>query len=479
MKKNLFSKKLNNKTCNVRNEQSESDHCKFWDKMFNVKTFAILWGFLIGICIIAFFDIRVFASSGVEIESVLPYVPNSNDLALTDAELQILQDYLDQNSCPYNIFEDKCIIFRSSESRWWDYSTYAECELITIYFPQSTSCTSTWSPLTDAENFMFYNSNNYINVTFPDVTWVCSVLKRSGGFGWDYSLGNTIGLSRQFYGSHELIEINNSVEQFSYYQNYPVYTNDIFSTLDPNRYIINFLTYPVAVPTAPTGQAQEPDISGNDIGTDKPDIDDYIPNLPTQPNFDNSTLESMVESLYNWLKWQYGAITDTIKGLIKYLGDTITYSIQKVIDNIKNAISNLYQNFKSLFEPLLNGISDMLFEIKNKLDYISQPFDSSALSDAFEETAIYSDIDSISQLTEDSFGVWSNTSEPNSFAIPLHTEQIYIDGHALTNNTQYIDFGVIDSVKTPIRAVMWCLVTFGLLYTIIDSIPNYIGGNDE
>ena len=211
---------------------------KFLDD-YGEKILYITWGILFIICIIACFDVRVNAEEAPTIESVLPYVPNANDLALSDAELQILQDYLDQNNCPYNIYTDKCIIFRSSEGRWWDYSNYVDCELLTIYFPQSTSCTSAWSPLTDAENFMFYNSNNYINVTFPDVTWICYVLKRSGGFGWDYSLGNSINLSRQFYGSHQLVEINNQFEQFSYYQNYPVYTNEIFSTLDPNRYVIS------------------------------------------------------------------------------------------------------------------------------------------------------------------------------------------------------------------------------------------------
>lgn len=229
-----------------------------------------------------------------------------------------------------------------------------------------------------------------------------------------------------------------------------------------------------------TGHATPPDLTGDNIDTDKPDIDDYLPTLPNMPTIDNSSLEKIAESIFNILQWGFNAIKGTLQGLFEYLGDLLSYSFQKVIDNIKNAIQNLYDNFVSLFEPLLNGIASLLNSISQKLDYISQPFDSEALQEAFENTAISDDIDSISQLNEQAFGTWSTTEEPNQFKIALHTEQIPLaDNVNFTTTTQYIDLGVINGAKPYIRGVMWCLLTFSLLYTIIDSIPNYIGGNDE
>jgi len=116
----------------------------------------------------------------------------------------------------------------------------------------------------------------------------------------------------------------------------------------------------------PTGSTTEPDLTGDNIGSDKPDIDDYIPNLPTMPTLDNSSLEKIGESIYNILQWGFNAIKGTLAGLFEYLGDLLSYSFQKVIDNIKNAIKNLYDNFESLFSPLLNGISQLLDSISQK-----------------------------------------------------------------------------------------------------------------
>lgn len=455
MKKNLFSKKVNNKNFNVQSEQSEPDHCNFWDKVFNVKTFGIMWGFLIGICIIAFFDIRVFASTGSNM--TIPYnvaeMQSYNEMMLDKLSLALAQ-----YRQGHNISDDVPLLVWTQDGfyngNFWQYYIMREPTLMSGYNYQ------------DSYDF----SSNYLRFHSEYQIESIAIMNNGNVGGWSINLG----LNANLCGTSQSV----TTTEGSYLPRYPFYYNGepIIDSVYNTEVLISRVSGAIAV----QGHATEPNLTDNDIDNNtKPDIDDYLPTLPTQPTIDNSTLETLVESLIDWLKWAYNGLTGTIKGFLQYIGDTITYSAQKIIDNIKNGINNLYQNFKSLFEPLLNSFSELLTGISEKLDYISQPFDSSALSDAFEETAIYSDIDSISQLTEDSFGVWSNTAEPNSFAIPLHTEQIYIDGHAMTNTVQYIDFGVIDSVKTPIRAVMWCLVTFGLLYTIIDSIPNYIGGNDE
>ena len=454
MKKNLFSKKVNSQNYHVQNEQSESDHGNFWDKIFNVKSFGVLWGVLVFICIIAFFDIRVFAStsSNTEIPYIVSQNTSYNEMMLDRLQIAI-NKYLTDNNLP----SDTVLLIWTNDFVNGIYYQY--------YIMREPYLNDNYNYVTGydyASNYLYFKSNYQIDAILVDT---------NGTVGGHLI---NLGTSANLCGRATSITTNYG----SYLPRYPFYYNGdaLVDSLSGETVLIANVQGSVIV----TGHATEPNLADNDIDNNtKPDIDDYLPTLPTQPTIDNTSLESLVESLIDWLKWAYNGLTGTIKGFLQYIGDTITYSAQKIIDNIKNGINNLYQNFKSLFEPLLNSFSELLTGISEKLDYIIQPFDSTALSDAFEETAIYSDIDSISQLTEDSFTVWSNTSEPNSFAIPIHTEQIYIDGHALTNTVQYIDFGVIDSVKTSIRTAMWCLVTFGLLYTIIDSIPNYIGGNDE
>lgn len=228
-----------------------------------------------------------------------------------------------------------------------------------------------------------------------------------------------------------------------------------------------------------SGSATEPDLSGDNIGSDKPDLEDYLPDLPNKPIFDNSSLESMVSSLYDFLVWEYNAITGTLKGYFQYLGDIITYSIQKVIDNIKNFMQNFYNNMKSLFEPLLNSINEILSSISSGIDYIKEPLSGTVIYDNLSGTGIMTNYNATVTAVNSFKDSFVNLSEPSTFTIPIHLENLPSSMFGdLT--TQYIDLSVINSVKPVIRTFVWALVTYGLIITIFDSIANYInGGGDE
>lgn len=228
-----------------------------------------------------------------------------------------------------------------------------------------------------------------------------------------------------------------------------------------------------------TGNATEPDLTTDDIGSDKPDIDDYLPTLPNKPTIDNSSLESLVESLIDLLDWQFSAITGTLKGLIKYLGDTITYSLQKVIDNIKNSMKNFYDNMKSLFEPLLNSINEILSSISSGIDYIKEPLSGTVIYDNLSGTGIMTNYNATVTAVNSFKDSFVNLSEPSTYTIPIHLENLPSDMFG-NLSTQYIDLSVINSVKPILRTFVWALVTYGLIITIFDSIANYInGGGDE
>lgn len=228
-----------------------------------------------------------------------------------------------------------------------------------------------------------------------------------------------------------------------------------------------------------SGEATAPDLTGDDIGSDKPDIDDYLPTLPNKPTIDNSSLESLIESLIDLVDWQYYAFTGTLKGLIKYIGDTITYSLQKVIDNIKNSMKNFYDNMKSLFEPLLNSINEILSSISSGIDYIKEPLSGTAIYDELSNTGILSNYNSIVGSINSFKSSFDNLSEPSEYKIPIHLENLPSSMFG-TLTTQYIDLSVINPVKSILRTFVWALVTYGLIVTIFDSIANYInGGGDE
>lgn len=423
----------------------------FLNEILSPKLLMIAWGFIIVVCVFIGFSIRGKCASSTNTE--IPYNvaewANYNEMMLDRVEIAITE----YKRLVPNSDNDSFLVWTQDgfySNNWYQYYIMPN--------PEYNS--------TIVSGFDFYNNTINFSTQKEIVRIIVGVNGDIGGASFPHTQNaNLMGNS----GS-----VNTS--EGVYLPRYPFYYDGepVLSTNNVEVLIsrVNGL--------APTGQATQPDLTGDNIDNDKPDIDDYLPTLPNMPTIDNSSLEKIAESIFNILQWGFNAIKGTLQGLFEYLGDLLSYSFQKVIDNIKNAIQNLYANFKSLFEPLLNGIAELLNSISQKLDYISQPFDSESLQESFENTAINDDIDSISQLNEQAFGTWSTTEEPNEFKIALHTEQIPLaDNVNFTATTQYIDLGVINGAKPYIRGIMWCLLTFSLLYTIIDSIPNYIGGNDE
>lgn len=225
------------------------------------------------------------------------------------------------------------------------------------------------------------------------------------------------------------------------------------------------------------GHATPPDLSGDNIGNDKPDIDNYIPTQPTAPTFDNSSLESMVESLYNWLVWQYNAITSTIKGLIKYLGDTITYSLQKVIDNIKNAIKNFYDNMKSLFEPLLNGLAQIGQAIKETIENIGllleaffAPFDEDQFQEAYNNCQFITAVDGFKDSIEEFEHAFTYAEERDYYTLYLG---FIMDGYTVNYD---LDFSWLYPLRQYYRPIIWCVVVYEFFVYLCAQLSDYLQG---
>lgn len=228
---------------------------------------------------------------------------------------------------------------------------------------------------------------------------------------------------------------------------------------------------------APSGSATQPDLTGDNIGSDKPDIDDYIPTQPTAPTFDNSSLESMVESLYNWLKWEYNAITSTLKGLINYVGDTITYSLQKVIDNIKNAIQNFYDNMKSLFEPLLNGMAEIAQGIKSAIENIGAlleaffaPFDEEQFQEAYNNCQFISAVDGFKDSIEEFEHAFTYAEERDYYTLYLG---FIMDGYTVNYD---LDFTWLYPLRQYYRPIIWCVVVYEFFVYLCAQLSDYLQG---
>ena len=253
---------------------------------------------------------------------------------------------------------------------------------------------------------------------------------------------------------------------------------------DPVLVFTNTVPYSPDVPSV--GHATQPSNDPNNFinGSNglpvtrpiSPIINNYTWNTWTSPTVDTSSVESLLESLIDvvssLLSWlgsnisgEFNNLVSNLENLFNFLVQGIENGFNKVISSIQGLGTDLYNNFVSLFEP-----------ITQQLSYISSPIDTELIQGEVESTSIMSDYSEIVSIKNSFVSVFTDTSEPSSFTIPIHLENLSM----LNVGTQYIDLSVINPVKSALRTFIWVLVTFGLVVTIIDSIPNYInGGGDE
>lgn len=255
---------------------------------------------------------------------------------------------------------------------------------------------------------------------------------------------------------------------YGFTPNVPYYLAENLEYTDSNNNLVFTNGAPVIPgPEVNTGHATEPDFdTDNNINTDGHAEQPNDPQFPQFPTIviDTTNVESLLESIFEAVTAMGDFVGQCFSTFFAWLVDVIKNAIQAIINTIREVATFLYNNFVSLFEPMMENVGHAVEPVQN--DEIVQ---------AFEDTGIYQDFSSMTDLVNDSFDVFDDISEPQTFRIPIHLENIQM----LNCGVQYIDLGWFDSAKTALRAFMWCVTTFGLLYTIIDALPSYISGGDE
>lgn len=230
--------------------------------------------------------------------------------------------------------------------------------------------------------------------------------------------------------------------------------------------------------------------NGIDIGdfTDLPPINELLNNiqntweppssttghaLPDEPteNSNNTPFQDRLQ-MFNYIK-------DTINSVVGNLGynlknwfdnliGKIVQGFNSVSSNIYNGFSTLMQNIKDFFGAKLDAIIDLLSQNQNETQ--------EEINNALDNTSMHEDLIGLHTLVSDSLGVWSDTDTPSEFKIPLHLEQLPM---LHVDKCQYIDVGLFTPLFPYLRSIMWCLLVYSVIYTVIDSIASYIGGGDE
>lgn len=423
------------------------------DKFCEILMLSLL-PFLVFICLIILLSTKSHAMSS----SKLPYYVDYYRSSFFDSS--------PENSLYYNVL-------LTPDMRWcgepYQYNNTYRVALYYVNFNSNTFDLKNHSLNTTIDYDMFNFQYDY--VVFYNVNYILFELQNDGNFhqvGNNMSDGVSSSVAIMGKGSA-------SKNTFGWTSNIPHQLKNgvsLYYNSDVNKIVF---TNGVPNVNVPTGHAIPPDNFNSPVYPNNHvpphnvpphyTINNYI--WTNTPNLDFSTLENGVNSIGQLIMWlannlhnEFSNLIDNIKGLFEYIGDTLNYYGDLIIDNIQNLINTFYYNMVSLVE-----------NIGNTIDYISQPLDMSNLTNIVNSTQIWGDVDTCTTYANDAFGIYGTVSEPNTFKIPLDLRSI-----SLLNITQvyYIDLSWLDGAKTAIRAFMWCVVTFGLLYSVIVDIPNMI-----
>ena len=201
--------------------------------------------------------------------------------------------------------------------------------------------------------------------------------------------------------------------------------------------------------------------------------------LQTFPSYDGSL--SIGENIENYMNWLGNSLTNGINNLgnsISGYFNNLTNSLQSWLNSINNNIYNGFKNFtdnlSSFFKPFLDNFKDSLAKLVEKLDYITQEFDSQSVFAALEDTDFKQDFNSLGSF-HDELEDLLDISEPSEFSLVLHLGQINDNFISLAGD-QEIDISFLHN-STIFRTFAWCIVVSGLAFIVASGIPSMLRGD--
>lgn len=437
-----------------------------WLDKHQLKIFWLTWGLIIACCIFIFFSNTAHASTS---SHKLPYDYSWNYYAIPEQTLNIA---LNHASSYFDTSQDNVIVFwyEIGNGSWLYQFCVAQVDSITYdsgYTYDTTDLTLNKITLHFSHSVIGFTDGNSLvdpcNQAYAPQSYT-------------------------FFGSNAVfVQPTGSVTET--YTHMPLY-----GTVELDGKLI--IGTPENGPDIITGHATEPindpdnligSIDGHPVPKpDAPTIQTYVPPAPQFPQIDTSTLESLLESLIDVVVYGFGYIKDILSGffsnllsnlqeIAEFISQSIYYAINKVIQSIQDLATDFYNNMVSLFEPLLNGITEMISGIKDRIDYFFEDFDSSGAIDYYENNCSFYTLSTMSfGFISDLHTGLSGVQAPQRLV--FHIDFTNAPFPFNTVGTLDINFDWYEGLRHTI--VPWILVFlyFGVLYSFVMQIPNIIHG---
>lgn len=386
----------------------------------------VIWIVLVLFCMNLWFVIEVSAASD---QDYFPIEQNKNG-HFTDNSISAIANYFDDDNnyivCYYFDYNYRVIVFPKTDytnnlgqlcaekyNNLYQFSLY---QLGTLHI--------------NTYQFQLMNGTQIINLT------------NFGSNSWGYWQG---------------LQSSNYNSSIDYVSNLRVWTTNNSS----KKLVINYDEEPTYT---------DPDNDTYPNNFEQPQFNDYV-DYSTAPQFDGTSLETMVTSLYNIIKWE---LTTLLPGTTQFIIDSLNWALQKVINNIRNVIEDAVETISGFLSDIKDWVDDIKDGIEELVDFITNPWDSSEFQTQLANSSFYGAVNTTFTNIR-SFGTsFTQANEPTDLSLTINLT-------AIGWGTSEIDFNWLKSFRHIIRLIIGCVLVYWLIITVITSLNNIIssGGDNE
>lgn len=403
--------------------------------------------------------------------SVLPYLPQNENTFFDETMVNTVLEEINNKYPSDDIYNQKYIISLGAEYSWYTYNDYVQIPTYRVYIiPNSDNVASTWSSGANFENFVFDNSNYWIELNV--IPWTSYTVRPNNINGFHYSCSKSTSsgvTSLRLFGAYSPISISNNFYDIQVPGwNYPVYVNVPITTTDSQLttgYVLSYNT----------------DIIYPGDFTDLPSLNDILNNISnsftphsnnTPPSYDSNlsdgeNISNSIDSLADNLNNAINNLGSNLKSWFDNLQKKLTDTTNAILGGMHDGFSTLNQNFKDFFGAKLDAIL-------NKLDYFQEPFSAEDLAENLNNAHFSSDFLGLITTIGSFSTAFTSGSEPNSCSFTLDFSH------------SYYDFGVCEfsldwilPFRSTIRLIVGCLCVYSLIVSIFTSLNTYIGGTSS
>ena len=226
-----------------------------------------------------------------------------------------------------------------------------------------------------------------------------------------------------------------------------------------------------------------PDDDTYPLESEKPDLDNYY-DPSDAPLFDNSTVPSAIESIYNILKWFFGS--GGIGGIINYLVDNTNWGLQKVINNIRQVLQNVSSEIQEVVSDFSDTVSGFLSDIQDKIsdfyddfvefaDLFINPFDEEEFDDQISNCQLISEYEQLLDNCDIIREVFATAQEKDTFVLYIDFENPFADSEHKIIASE-ISFNWLVPLRSVYRPFLWVFTLLECFIGGFQLLGNIIGG---